>query len=75
MGIASMILGVMGVVAWIIPFVGFPINIIGLILGIVGIKPTAANRGMATAGVVMCSIGLVLTILNSIAGFILFSGL
>ena len=64
--IASMILGICGFLAWCIPLFGFPVCVVGLVLGIVGIKK--GGRGMAIAGIVMCSITLVLTLINSILG-------
>ncbi len=67
--IASMVLGIVGFIAWCLPLVGYPVTIIGLILGIVAL--TKGARGMATAGVIMCSITLVMTLINSILGAVL----
>jgi hypothetical protein len=63
---ASLILGIVGLLAWFIPIFGAPISITGLVLGIKGMP--SANRGMAVAGIVMCIIGLVLTIINASIG-------
>jgi hypothetical protein len=60
--IASMVLGILGIFAWLIPIIGAPITIVGLILGVKGLK--SSNRDMALAGVVMCIIGYVLTVIN-----------
>jgi hypothetical protein len=68
MGLASVILGVIGLVLWIIPFFGFPVCVSGLILGIPAMKPGATKRRMAIAGVAMCGVGLVLTIVNIFTG-------
>ncbi|MBI5871112.1 MAG: hypothetical protein HZB44_09235 [Actinobacteria bacterium] len=57
--------------AWFIPIFGAPVNIVGLVLGIKGRK--SRNRGMAIAGVVLCIIGLVLTVFNSALGIYLAS--
>lgn len=59
---ASLVLGIIGLIAWFIPLVGAPITITGLILGIKGLK--SLKRGMAVAGVVLSTIGLVATIAN-----------
>lgn len=67
--IASMVLGIVGFIAWCIPLLGYPVTIVGLILGIVAI--TRQKSGMAIAGVIMCSITLLLTLANSILGAIL----
>ena len=64
--IASLILGIVGFLAWCIPLFGFPVCIAGLILGIVGIKK--GGKGMAIAGIIMCAITLLLTLGNSILG-------
>ena len=66
---ASMILGIVGLVAWCLPIVGSPVCITGLILGIIGIKK--GGKGMAIAGIIMCSITLLLTLGNSILGAII----
>ena len=69
LSIASMILGIVGLLAWCIPLLGFPVCITGLILGIIGIKK--GGKGMAIAGIILCSITLLLTLGNSILGAIL----
>lgn len=69
LSLTSMILGIAGFLAWCIPLVGFPVCITGLILGIIGIKK--GGRGMAIAGIIMCSITLLLTLGNSILGAII----
>ena len=69
LSLTSMILGIAGFLAWCIPLVGFPVCITGLILGIIGIKK--GGRGMAIAGIILCSITLLLTLGNSILGAIL----
>lgn len=66
MSIASMVLGIIGIFAWIIPIVGFPITIVGLILGILGRKK--GGKVFATTGIILCIITLVLTIANSAIG-------
>jgi hypothetical protein len=64
--LASMILGIIGLIAWLIPLFGLPITVIGLILGVNSLKSN--NSGIATAGVVTSIIGLVLTIINACIG-------
>lgn len=66
MSVSSMILGIMGIVAWILPIIGFPITIAGLVLGINGKKK--GGKGFAIAGIILCIITLVLTIANSAIG-------
>jgi len=60
LGIASMILGIAG----LIPF--SPLAIVGLILGIVSKKKSSevgASAGMATAGIICSIIGIIFSII------------
>ena len=57
MAIASLVLGICGLFGWCIPCAGLPMGIVGLILGIKGLQ--SENRGMAIAGIVLCSLTLV----------------
>lgn len=69
MSIASMVLGIVGFIAWCLPIAGYPVTIVGLILGIKGMKK--GGRGMAIAGIIMCSITLLLTLINSVLGAVM----
>ncbi|HJO93968.1 MAG TPA: DUF4190 domain-containing protein [Victivallales bacterium] len=64
--IASLVLGIIGIIAWLIPLFGLPITIVGLVLGCKGRK--SAKKGIATSGIVLSIIGLVLTIMNASIG-------
>lgn len=66
--IASLVLGLCNLLGWCLPIIGIPCGIVGLVLGIKGLK--SSKRGMAIAGVVLCSITLALTLLNSVLGVI-----
>lgn len=69
MATAALVLGIIGLIAWLLPIIGYPVTIVGLVLGIKSVK--SEKRGMAIAGIVMSSIGLVLSLVNSILGVIL----
>lgn len=69
LSIASMVLGLIGLVAWLLPLVGYPVIIPGLILGIIGRKQ--GGKSYATAGIILCIITLVLTLINSALGIFL----
>jgi hypothetical protein len=58
-GIASLVLGIIGVIIFWFPFVGFPISIVGLVLAAVGMK-RLDGKGFAIAGLVLSIIGVVL---------------
>lgn len=63
---ASLILGVVGLVAWFIPLFGLPICVTGLVLGA---NATKSPKGkLAVAGIVLCGIALVFTLVNMGAG-------
>lgn len=59
-------MGIIGLIAWFIPIIGAPITIIGLIFGIKGLK--SLKRGVAIAGIVLSTIGLLATIVNASIG-------
>ena len=63
---ASLVLGLISVVTWIIPIIGLPTTITGLVLGIKGLGPQ--RRGKAIAGVTLSIIFLVITVLNAALG-------
>jgi len=64
--IASLILGLVSGITWLIPILGLPTTVAGLILGIKGLGPR--RRGIAIAGLVLSTIFLVLTLLNAALG-------
>ena len=63
--IASLVLGILSLICWFIPIIGLPISVIGLILGISGMKE---KREYALTGVICSSIGLGLSIINAVLG-------
>ncbi len=64
--IASFVLGIIGLVTWIVPLLGFPITIIGLVLASLSLN--RGQKGKAVVGLVLCILGLVATIINSAIG-------
>ena len=64
--IASLVLGIVGMLFWLLPILGLPMTITGLILGIVDRQ--GPKRGLAIAGIVLNSIGLLLSVLNAAYG-------
>jgi len=64
--VTSLVLGLIGLLAWIIPLFGFPVTIVGLVKGRRSLAWT--NTSLARAGVTLCIIGLVLTGINSAVG-------
>lgn len=66
--IAALVLGLCNLIAWCIPLFGFPCGIVGLVMGIKGLK--SSKKGMAIAGIVICCVTLALTALNATIGAI-----
>jgi hypothetical protein len=66
LAIASLVLGILSLCGWFVPICGFPMTIVGGVLGFLGLKST--RRGLAIAGLVLCAIALILTIVNAVAG-------
>ena len=56
---ASLVLGIISLIVWLLPLIGFPVSIVGLILGV---------RKKYTVGIVLNVIGLVITVANSAIG-------
>lgn len=68
--VTSLVLGILSLITWLLPILGLPMSIVGLALGISGQK-NQEGKGMATAGMVLSIIGLVLSAINSIIGMVL----
>jgi len=60
--VVSLVFGVLSIFLWPIAYVGFPVNIIGLIAGIIVIR--RRKSGMAMTGIILSGIGLLLTLVN-----------
>jgi hypothetical protein len=72
MGTAALVLGILAVVLAFVPILGFvsyPLAIIGIVLGLVGLgrvrKRVATNRGVTLAGMIASVLGLVLVIAST----------
>jgi hypothetical protein len=64
--IAALILGIVSLGAWFIPCCGGPVTIAGIVFGALGLK--SQHRTMAIVGIVLCSVGLLGTVLNAAWG-------
>ena len=71
MALASMVLGITGLVAWFLPALGTPVTITGLILGIIALRRPNQSRGMAVTGIITSSLGLAASIINGVLGVLL----
>ena len=62
----SVVFGLLGLVAWMLPVVGFPVTIIGFVLGCKG--RSSDRRSLALAGMGLSLLGLLLCTGNSYLG-------
>jgi len=66
LAIASLVLGLLGLAAWCLPICGGPLAIIGIVLGVMGLK--SQGRVMAIIGLVLNGLALLATIVNAAWG-------
>ena len=67
--IASLVLGIISLVAWLIPLLGVPISILAIVFSRLSVK--GGRNGLATAGIVTGIIGLVLALGNWAVSYLL----
>ena len=65
----ALTLGLISIIAWLIPLFGYPVTICGIVYSSKGLK-SQSGKGKATAGLVLSIIFLIVTLINSIAGVI-----
>lgn len=68
-GMIGFILGLVSIIAWYIPLIGYPVTVCGIIFSALGMN--SKNKGKAVAGLVLSIIFLIVTLINSILGAIL----
>lgn len=73
LAMVGFILGLVSIIAWYIPLIGVPVTICGIIFSGLGLN--SSNRGKSIAGLTLSIIFLVVTLINSALGVILYSGL
>lgn len=66
MAIGSLVLGIVSIVLFCIPYVTIPAAIVGLILGIISLKNNKGSKGMAIAGIILAGIGLLFGIMIAV---------
>jgi hypothetical protein len=63
---ASLVLGLVSIITWIIPLIGLPTTITGLVLGLQGLGPKKRTR--AAVGIALSTLFLIITLLNAALG-------
>lgn len=64
-------LGLISILSWLLPLVGYPVTICGIVFSSKGLA-SKTNAKKAKTGLILSIIFLVLTITNSIMGVILY---
>ena len=72
--IAALVLGICGFLGCCSPIIGLVCGILGIVFGVKGRKDENA-QGLATAGLVLGIITVILSLINWIAGAVLFSAI
>jgi hypothetical protein len=67
--VVALVLGLAAMGGCCCPLIGFPIAIAGLVMGILSLK--SVNRSFAVAGIVLSSVGLLLTLASSVLGVVI----
>ena len=65
--VTGMVLGLVSIVAWLLPLIGYPVSICGIVFSAKGLK-SETGKSKATAGLVLSIIFLILTLGNSCLG-------
>jgi hypothetical protein len=68
----ALVFGVLAIFFWPVPYAGLAVSIIGLAIGFAAIRQRKSS--IATAGIVLSGVGLLLTLINlkvGILGFLL----
>ncbi len=67
--IAALVIGIVGLLTWCLPILGVPLAIIGIVLGVMGMK--SSKRTLAIIGLVLCALSLLAGIVNGVLGAVL----
>lgn len=62
--------GLGSILAWLLPLVGYPVTICGIVYSSKGLK-SVSSKGKAIAGLILSIVFLVATIINSILGVLI----
>lgn len=69
LAIVALVLGIVSIITWLLPVAGYITTILAIIFGVKGRR--SEKYGMATAGMVLGIIFLIITFINSVLGVIL----
>jgi hypothetical protein len=63
--VVGLIFGILSLILWLVPLLGLPVAMVGLVFSIGDLK---AGKKLATTALVCSIIGLVLVLINSVVG-------
>ncbi len=63
---AALVLGIIGLFVWLLPIIGLPLTIVGVVCGSRGLREP--KRDIALAGLILSIIGLVASLVNAAIG-------
>ena len=70
MGIAALTLGITGLFAWLDPFIGIPICIAGISVGIISLLKSDQHRKKAAFGLSFSFVGLIASVIWAFVGVV-----
>ena len=76
-GVASLVLGIIGIVGAFIPFLNYVavvLAIIGIVLGVIGLVVKLRRRGTSIAGLILSAVGLILAVIMIVVYSAIFFG-
>ncbi len=68
MGLASLLLGILSIFVWPIVYLGLPVGMAGVVLGILAFRKK--KKAIGIVGIVLSGIGLGLTVVNITFGLL-----
>ncbi len=67
MAVASLVLGIINLCSWFFPICGIPLAIVGIVLGVLGMKDPS-QKTLAMIGIALSVLGLLAACINAAAG-------
>lgn len=66
LALASLACGILSLCAWVVPYIGIPVSVIGIVAGFLALK--SERRKISAAGLVLCSVTFLLALMNALVG-------
>jgi hypothetical protein len=69
MAMASVVIGLISLLTWLLPIVGIPLSLAGVIVGGIG-RYLPRSRALASAGIALSFVGLVASLISALVGYL-----